>query len=103
VVPALHPAGRVVNALDARGHGTSGKPHDPAAYGDLAMSRDPGQMLDVIGATVVTWPPSQRRCTQRTSRSPDHRADARPGGRAWLARLRQGLVSSEPSADGKVR
>jgi pimeloyl-ACP methyl ester carboxylesterase len=40
VVAALVGAGRRVIAPDARGHGRSGKPHDPASYGEDRMARD---------------------------------------------------------------
>lgn len=53
VVDALVAAGRRVYALDARGHGASGKPHDPASYGDGAMSKDLSLLLDEIGADGV--------------------------------------------------
>ena len=53
VVDALISAGRQVYALDARGHGLSGKPHDPASYGEGAMSRDLSRLLDLIGAPAV--------------------------------------------------
>jgi pimeloyl-ACP methyl ester carboxylesterase len=53
VVAALEAAGRSVVAPDARGHGASGKPHDPAAYGEGAMARDLGTLVDVIGADAV--------------------------------------------------
>ena len=54
VVAALVAAGRyVVAAPDARGHGASSKPHDPAAYGEGAMARDLGTLFDVIGADAV--------------------------------------------------
>ncbi len=53
VVAALVAAGRYVVAPDARGHGASGKPHDPAAYGEGAMARDLGTLFDVIGADAV--------------------------------------------------
>jgi pimeloyl-ACP methyl ester carboxylesterase len=53
VVDALVAAGRRVVALDARGHGGSGKPHDPASYGEGAMSRDLSLLLDQIGAPRV--------------------------------------------------
>jgi pimeloyl-ACP methyl ester carboxylesterase len=45
VVDALVSAGRSVVAIDARGHGQSDKPHDPACYGELAMARDVEQLL----------------------------------------------------------
>jgi pimeloyl-ACP methyl ester carboxylesterase len=53
IVAALVSAGREVFALDARGHGASGKPHDPAQYGESAMSRDLSLLFDVIGAARV--------------------------------------------------
>jgi pimeloyl-ACP methyl ester carboxylesterase len=49
VVDALVRAGRHVVALDARGHGRSGKPHDPALYGERAMARDLRTLVDVLG------------------------------------------------------
>lgn len=39
-------AGHRVIGLDARGHGRSGKPHDPAAYAGDAMVRDLVDLLD---------------------------------------------------------
>jgi pimeloyl-ACP methyl ester carboxylesterase len=46
VVDALVAAGRRVLAPDARGHGRSAKPHEPAAYGGDAMVRDIQSLLD---------------------------------------------------------
>ena len=40
IIEALVAAGRRVVALDCRGHGESGKPHDPEAYGGTAMADD---------------------------------------------------------------
>jgi pimeloyl-ACP methyl ester carboxylesterase len=42
-------AGRRVIALDNRGHGESGKPHDPAAYGTPVMAEDARRLLDHLG------------------------------------------------------
>lgn len=53
VVDALVGAGRHVIAPDARGHGASDKPHDPASYGESRMARDLGVLLDVIGAAEI--------------------------------------------------
>jgi pimeloyl-ACP methyl ester carboxylesterase len=47
VLDALLGAGRRVIAPDARGHGASQKPHDPASYGEHRMARDLGALLDV--------------------------------------------------------
>jgi pimeloyl-ACP methyl ester carboxylesterase len=53
VVDALVAAGRRVVALDARGHGESDKPHDPAAYENDAMVRDAQGLLDHLGVERV--------------------------------------------------
>jgi len=53
VVAALVRAGRSVVALDARGHGASGKPHDPGFYGEDKMVKDVRQLFDLIGAQQV--------------------------------------------------
>jgi len=53
IVDALVAAGHRVAAHDARGHGHSGKPHDPAAYGEQIMARDLACFFDVIGAAAV--------------------------------------------------
>jgi pimeloyl-ACP methyl ester carboxylesterase len=53
VVDALVAAGRRVIALDARGHGESDKPHDPAAYENDAMVRDAQGLLDQLGVERV--------------------------------------------------
>ena len=49
VVAALVDAGRHVVAPDARGHGRSGKPHDPARYGEVRMAHDLRQLVDILG------------------------------------------------------
>ena len=46
IVDAIVKAGRQVIAIDCRGHGRSGKPHDPAAYADSAMADDAVAVLD---------------------------------------------------------
>jgi pimeloyl-ACP methyl ester carboxylesterase len=53
VLDALLAAGRRVIAPDARGHGASGKPHDPARYGEQRMARDLVALLDVCGEPQV--------------------------------------------------
>jgi pimeloyl-ACP methyl ester carboxylesterase len=53
VVEALRSAGRKVIAPDARGHGRSEKPHDPARYGEDRMARDLAVLLDTVGARQV--------------------------------------------------
>jgi len=53
IAGALVAAGRRVIAYDARGHGQSDKPHDPAAYENDAMVRDAQALLDHLGVTSV--------------------------------------------------
>jgi pimeloyl-ACP methyl ester carboxylesterase len=53
VVDAFLAAGRRVIAPDARGHGRSEKPHDPARYGEQQMARDLAVLLDTTGARQV--------------------------------------------------
>ena len=53
VVDGLVDAGRLVIAPDARGHGQSSKPHDPAAYENDAMVRDVQSLLDYLSIDVV--------------------------------------------------
>ncbi|WP_432543413.1 alpha/beta fold hydrolase [Kineococcus sp. SYSU DK002] len=50
---ALLAAGRRVLALDARGHGRSAAPHDPARYGEARMARDVVEVLDALGVPDV--------------------------------------------------
>lgn len=49
VVAALLDDGRHVVAHDARGHGRSGKPHDPAVYGEARMARDLSELVGHLG------------------------------------------------------
>jgi pimeloyl-ACP methyl ester carboxylesterase len=46
VVSAFTDTGRRVVAPDARGHGRSDKPHDPARYGEERMAQDLSELLD---------------------------------------------------------
>jgi pimeloyl-ACP methyl ester carboxylesterase len=46
IVNAILATGRRVLALDCRGHGRSGKPHDPGAYGGMAMPNDVIALMD---------------------------------------------------------
>lgn len=49
VIDALIGAGRRVIALDCRGHGKSGKPHEPAAYEGTKMPDDVPALMDHLG------------------------------------------------------
>lgn len=53
VVDALVAAGRRVVALDCRGHGRSGKPHEPEAYGRTRMADDVIALIDHLALGVV--------------------------------------------------
>lgn len=46
IVAAIRRTGRTVITLDARGHGRSGKPHDPASYGHTTMAQDVSALVD---------------------------------------------------------
>src|SRR5439155_3680505 len=51
--PPLVDIPRRVVGVDARGHGRSDKPHDPAAYENSAMVRDVGALLDHLALSRV--------------------------------------------------
>jgi pimeloyl-ACP methyl ester carboxylesterase len=53
VVAALVTAGRRVIGIDARGHGSSDKPHDPRHYADRALVRDLFALFDLLEAPAV--------------------------------------------------
>ncbi|HSL56799.1 MAG TPA: alpha/beta fold hydrolase [Acidimicrobiales bacterium] len=53
VVARLRALGRPVVAHDARGHGASATPHDPAAYEGRAMARDVTALIDALGVEQV--------------------------------------------------
>jgi pimeloyl-ACP methyl ester carboxylesterase len=46
---SLAEAGYCVLAMDCRGHGESGKPHDPESYGHDRMSEDIAQVMSAAG------------------------------------------------------
>ncbi|MFI0237778.1 alpha/beta fold hydrolase [Streptomyces sp. NPDC016845] len=48
IVDALTRTGRRVATIDARGHGASDKPHDPALYGEDRMARDVTALIDLL-------------------------------------------------------
>src|SRR6188472_2482220 len=50
MVDALTAAGHSVVALDARGHGESDHPHDPALYGESLMSID---VIDLVASLGI--------------------------------------------------
>ena len=50
---SLAEAGFSVLAMDCRGHGESGKPHDPESYGHDRMSQDVAQVMDAAGISTA--------------------------------------------------
>ncbi|MEX0751206.1 MAG: alpha/beta hydrolase [Dehalococcoidia bacterium] len=48
IIDALVNAGRMAVALDCRGHGRSGKPHDSEAYGESKMPDDVIALMDLL-------------------------------------------------------
>ncbi len=53
VLDALLDAGRPVLLADARGHGRSGRPHDPAAYAGSVLVDDVTTLVDALGLDEV--------------------------------------------------
>ncbi|MGH9293582.1 MAG: alpha/beta fold hydrolase [Acidimicrobiales bacterium] len=53
VAAALTAAGRLVVAVDARGHGRSGKPHEPSAYACDAMVLDLRRLVDILACSSI--------------------------------------------------
>ncbi|WP_327141467.1 alpha/beta fold hydrolase [Nocardia sp. NBC_01327] len=53
IVAALQAAGHHIISLDARGHGRSEKPHDPARYSWQAMTADMRALFDELGLDEV--------------------------------------------------
>jgi pimeloyl-ACP methyl ester carboxylesterase len=53
VAAAIVDSGRQAVLIDARGHGESAKPHEPAAYANGAMVNDVRSLLDVLGLESV--------------------------------------------------
>jgi len=77
VMGALLDAGRRVIALDARGHGLSEKPYNPAAYANDAMAVDVSALADEIEVDlfdVVGYSMGARTAMAVTSRDPRVRA-----------------------------
>jgi pimeloyl-ACP methyl ester carboxylesterase len=90
VVPALAEGFRAI-AMDARGHGGSGKPHDRAAYGP-EMGRDVTRLMDHLGirkAHVVGYSMGAHIVAQLAVQDPARLATLTLGGAAgrlgWTA------------------
>lgn len=105
VVAALSPAFKVI-ALDARGHGKSDKPHDPAAYGER-MGDDVVRLLDhlkIDQAHVVGYSMGGFITLDLVTRHPDRFLSATLGGAGWMPPGDQegvpGLAESLESGNG---
>jgi pimeloyl-ACP methyl ester carboxylesterase len=85
VIDALEKAGYRVLAMDCRGHGESGKPHDAGQYG-LEMVRDVVRLLDhlkIARAHVVGYSMGGSIATQLLVRHPDRLLTVTLLGAGW--------------------
>ena len=76
-------AGRRVIAFDNRGHGESGKPHDPSAYSSATMAEDARKLLDHLAvekADVIGYSMGARITAELALRHPDRVRTAALGG-----------------------
>jgi pimeloyl-ACP methyl ester carboxylesterase len=86
LVPGLVDAGYRVLAIDARGHGQSGKPHDPDQYG-VEMAEDVVRLLDHLGlekAHVMGYSMGGSIANKVREIHPDRLQTAIVGGSGWL-------------------
>src|SRR6185503_733917 len=85
VMDALEKAGYRVVAMDCRGHGQSGKPHDPGQYG-LEMVRDVVRLLDhmqITRAHIVGYSMGGSIATQLLVKHPDRLRTVTLLGAGW--------------------
>ena len=93
-------AGRRVIAFDNRGHGESGKPHDPSAYAAPLMAEDARRLLDHLGigqADVIGYSMGAR--IARVSRAQSSGSRAPRGVRRPRRGMVKGIGPSEPIAE----
>ncbi|MBI1321261.1 MAG: alpha/beta fold hydrolase [Candidatus Hydrogenedens sp.] len=84
IIDALAKDYRVI-ALDNRGHGLSGKPHDPAAYGE-EMPRDIIRLMDHLGiekANVIGYSMGGFITLKLATMYPERLISAAPCGMGW--------------------
>ena len=110
-VGVLLSAGREVVGIDARGHGRSDKPHDPAAYGELRMADDLRRVADALGhdsfdlagysmgATVAMLTAATDRRVRRLVVVGAGAAFVEPGGAERHTVLMAGLAAALDAAD----
>ena len=85
IVAALNSAGYRAIAMDCRGHGASGKPHDPQRYG-LEMASDVVRLLDHLSierAHVVGYSMGGLITNKLRVMHPDRLLTATLGGSGW--------------------
>jgi pimeloyl-ACP methyl ester carboxylesterase len=85
IIDALAKEYRVI-ALDARGHGKSGKPHDPTAYG-FNMAEDVIRLMDHLGilkAHIAGYSMGGGITLQAVAAYPDRFYSAILGGSGWF-------------------
>lgn len=105
VFPALVPHFRTI-AMDARGHGRSGKPHDRAAYGP-EMGRDVTRLMDHLGlrkAHIVGYSMGAHIVAQLAILDPGRFATLTLGGAAgrlgWTAEDQRRVDEESAEMDG---
>ena len=92
IMAALDAVGYRVIALDCRGHGASGKPHDPQQYG-LEMANDVVRLLDHLNierAHVVGYSMGGLITNQLRAMHPDRLLTATLGGSGWRGENAEG-------------
>ena len=95
-----------VIALDCRGHGESGKPHEPAAYGE-EMVEDIVRLLDhlrILRAHVVGYSMGAEIALKTLTRYPDRIRSAVLGGSGWSSDREYDLykILRQSMEDGQV-
>ncbi len=110
-VAVLLAAGREVVGVDARGHGRSDKPHDPAAYGERRMADDLRRVADALGhdtfdlagysmgATVAMLVAAADRRVRRLVVGGAGASFVEPGGAQRHAALMERLAAALEAAD----
>jgi pimeloyl-ACP methyl ester carboxylesterase len=102
---AFERRGQRIIALDLRGHGQSGKPHEPARYGRDALLGDIVGLLDQLGvgrADVMGYSMGARLALALALRAPeriDHLIVGGVGGRLLTPTLRDDLMARAMEAE----
>lgn len=109
LVDALTEAGRRVVFIDARGHGESAHPHDPAAYSNNAMATDVRALIDHLDLEGVDMAGYSMGSFVTLAVAPDEpriksiflggagAAQIRTGGAEWATAIAEALEADDPS------